>query len=102
MIQRMADTPAAETYTIEPIDAPAAKKWGSTAIAWVTALFTLGGGTTPIVGSGVRILDREGRVLAEHVDEASSMAATFESAQQDLTAMSANAFASRWITGSQS
>ena len=98
----MAEASAADTYTIEPIDAPAAKKWGSTAIAWIFAIFTMGGGSTPIVGSGVRVLDRDGRVLAEHTDRADSTAGTYETAQHDLESLTADEFAARWITGSTS
>ena len=93
---------AADSYTIERVEAPPAKKWGSTAIAWVFALFTMGGGSTPIVGPGVRILDRDGRTLAEHHDGADSMLGTFEAAQRDLADLSAEEFASRWIPGSAS
>ena len=93
---------AADTYRIERIEPTSTKKWGSTVIAWIVALFTFGGGTTPIVGAGVRILDREGETLAEHHDGADSMLATFESASHDLAELSAEEFASRWIPGSPS
>lgn len=86
---------AADVYTLEEIEAAPAKKWGSAAIAWIFALFTFGGGTTPIVGPGVRVLGRDGRPLAEIEDG-------YELVSADLTQLSAEDFAARWISGSAS
>ena len=93
---------AADVYTLARIEAAPAKKWGSAILAWATALTTLGGGATPIVGPGVRILDRDGSVLAEIGDEMWTDGAVFEQAQHDLATMSADEFAARWITRSAS
>ncbi|MEM9466530.1 MAG: hypothetical protein AAGA90_14240 [Actinomycetota bacterium] len=83
---------AADVYTLEEIEAPPAKTWGSAAIAWLFALFTLGGGTTPIVGPGVRVLGRDGTLLAEIENG-------YELVSADLTQLSAEDFAARWISG---
>ncbi|MEM9354048.1 MAG: hypothetical protein AAGA92_13625, partial [Planctomycetota bacterium] len=61
----MADTMAATTYTLERNAAPSPKKWGSVVLAFITGLMTSGGGSTPVAGDGVRILDHDGTVLAE-------------------------------------
>ena len=89
---------AQHLYTVEMLETPKAKRWGSAAFAWLTALFTFGGGATPIVGQGVRIRDRAGSVLAEHHDDISSYAGTYESAVHDLETLSAEEFAARWLS----
>jgi len=88
-------TPACQVFAIEELSAGLPKRALSIVGAWVLAIITLGGGTTPVIQKKIVIKEAgTGRVLRELDDFGVDMSLKLK---RDIEALSADKFMAEWL-----
>ncbi|MCY4163190.1 MAG: hypothetical protein OXE93_03085 [bacterium] len=86
---------AKDIFAIEEISVGPIQKIGTVLLAWIVAIVTLGGGTTPISRQKILIRHIASNIIVIEIDDSvADISATIFS---DLNELSAEAFTKRWF-----